>query len=530
MEHWHVFDAHCTVGRHLKLQPGGPHTVEDLLGEMDHHGVAEALVVDSFSREVHPADGNRRVLEVCADQPRLHPAWALLPTGTNDEQPGPEQLVEQMYAAKAGAAWLFTGQYHFGLEAWCVDDLLAPLADAKVPVFVHPNDTGTSAGATDLSDLDGLVQLCRRFPTLPVILTEHRIRRSHRHLLRALEAVPNLHVELSSCWLHHAVEYLSQRFGPERLLYGSNWPNFGHGLNLAPLTCADIDDDAKRLIAGDNLRRLTSWCEPDQVAWEPPPAPDPYVRFARTGERPKDLRFADCHGHLGRFNHYYVPTGSIDDAAAEMDRLGVDCCCVFSFSGVVGDEQPGNDLVAEAQRLHPSRFVGFTMVNPHRGEAEMLRELERGAALGLRGVKLIPHYQGYPPEGPNIDVACRWADEHHQLILDHHWGSPQQVERLVSSYPNACFLTGHTTTAYADVMRRYPNLYVCSCPLLAPGECERVVEAIGADRFLFGSDLLDLPIAWGLGPILFARMAPEEKALVLGGNLRKLLGEYSLEA
>ena len=213
-----------------------------------------------------------------------------------------------------------------------------------------------------------------------------------------------------------------------------------------------------------------------------------------------------------------------------MERQGVERGCVFCFTGVFSDEQFGNDLVADAVARFPERFVGFTMLNPHRGPDEMLAELERGAARGLKGVKLIPSYQGYPEEGPNIDVACRWAHEHRQLILNHHWGGAAQVERLVSTYPDACFITGHTTTAYADVMRRYPNLYVCSCPLLGPRACEEVVAAIGADRFMFGSDLQDLPIAWGLGPILFARIPPEQKRLILGGNLRRLLATYSLQA
>ena len=53
-------------------------------------------------------------------------------------------------------------------------------------------------------------------------------------------------------------------------------------------------------------------------------------------------------------------------------------------------------------------------------------------------------------------------------------------------------------------------------------------SAIGADRLLFGSDLQDLPIAWGLGPILLARLSRQDKQLVLGENLRRILERYSL--
>ncbi len=55
------------------------------------------------------------------------------------------------------------------------------------------------------------------------------------------------------------------------------------------------------------------------------------------------------------------------------------------------------------------------------------------------------------------------------------------------------------------------------------------MAAIGADRLMFGSDLQDLPIAWGLGPILFARIPPEQKRLILGENLQRVLREYSLK-
>jgi hypothetical protein len=79
-------------------------------------------------------------------------------------------------------------------------------------------------------------------------------------------------------------------------------------------------------------------------------------------------------------------------------------------------------------------------------------------------------------------------------------------------------------------MKRHRNLYVCSCPLLSPRACEDVVSAVGADRLLFGSDLQDLPIAWGLGPILFARIPPADKRLILGETLRGILRKYSLKA
>jgi len=525
---WNFFDARCTVGRHVLLHEGDPHTASDLLAEMDHYGIAEALVVGSLSREHHPLDGNAQALDVAAADRRLHPAWAALPPGAG-EQPEPPEMLDQMRRCRVGALFLFTGQYRLSLADWCVDELLEPMAEAGVPVVICPDEIGPNCPAQDQTNWNEVVALCRRWPSLPVIVSEFRIRRTQRVLYRALDACPNLRVELSGYWLHRGTEYVTSRWGAERLIFGSNWPQFGPHMTLATLACAEIDDADKRLIAGDNLRRLIAWCKPRHPEVEPTPAADDYVAFGRTGVRPPAMTFQDCHGHLGGLAaHYHVPDGDLDPVFRQMDRLGVQRTCVFSFVGVTCDEQFGNDLVAEAVRRHGDRFVGFTLLNPHRGREAMLRELDRGAKLGLRGIKLIPHYQCYPNDGPLIDVACQWAHERRQIILNHGWGPAANLERLVTTYPDACYVTGHTTTAYADLMRRVRNLYVCSCPLLGPRECERVAAAIGAERLLFGSDLLDLPIAWGLGPILFARIPVEQKRMILGGNLEGILHRYSL--
>ena len=529
MDHWNAFDACCTVGRHLKLQQDGLHSAGDLLAEMDHYGITEALVLDSLARETHPEEGNARIIDVVRGKPRLHPAWSALPHGPADEQPPPDEFLRQMRRNKVAALFLFPRQYRFTLDPWCIDDFIAPIADARVPVFINYVEvSGWTGWQQDATDWPAVVALCKRFPALPVIVSEFRIRQSQRLAYKAFDACENLHVELSAWWLHRGIEFVTERWGARRLVFGSNWPNCGQHMTLAPLTTADVSDDDKRLIAGDNLRRLIAWTEPDHPHVAIPAPADEFVQFGRTGRRPASMVFHDCHGHLGgKACHYHLPGCSLDGIVADMDRLGGRLACVFSFDGVFSDEQPGNDYVAEAVRRYPDRFVGFTLLNPHRGKDAMLREVDRGARMGLRGIKLIPHYQGYPEDGPLIEVACRYADDHRQIILNHHWGPPEHVERLTAKYQNTCFIEGHANAAYAEIIRRRDNLFMCSCPLIGPRACEEMVALIGPDKLLFGSDLQDLPIAWGLGPILFARIPAEQKRMVLGGNLLRILERYS---
>lgn len=529
---WKFFDARCKVGLNLKQGPGAyrPYSAEDLLGDMDQCGVHEAMVLDCLSMEVSPKDGNPRILNQLKGHSRLHPAWVALPPGT-DETPQPAEMLRQMRQHKVAALWLLPRQYRFSLNDWCVDELLEPMNDAGVPLFISHDEAGPVGLATDPTDFDAVVALCRRWPRLPVIVSEYRIRRTQRVLYKAFDACPNLRLEVSAYWLHRGIEYITQRWGSQRLIFGSNWPTHGIGLTLPTVACAEIDDADKRKIAGDNLRGLIGWCEPPQARVELKPPADALAQWGRTGIKPDGIKLYDNHGHVGGTSgHYHVPDGDAGALIREMDRFGVEQVCVFSLSGVFTDEVYGNDRTLEYIHKYPDRFVGFTLLNPHRGPEFMLRELERCQKLGMRGIKLIPSYQGYPEEGPNIDVACQWAHDHKQLILNHFWGGATHMRRLVGTYPDACFFTGHTTLLYAEVMKEYGNLHVCSCPVLEPRIVETVVETVGADRFLFGSDLTDLPISWGIGPILMSRISESDKRKILGDNLKGLLKRYSLPA
>lgn len=533
----HYFDASCRLGRYNTWSGTEPVTPEELLSVMDHYGIHEALVVDSLAEEYHPVDGNERVLQLTADHPRLHPAWAALPPRSG-ELPLPSDLVAQMEARGVRALFLYPNQYGFSLEEWCIDELLAPLAERGVPLFICPNSltstaqlTGVGGARRDLTDWRAVVRICQTFPDLPVVVTERRIRHSQRMMYQALDACPNLFVDMSALWLHHSVEFIVREWGARRLLFGSGLPESDPGAALGQINFAHIAEEELALVAGGNLRRLLSWSEKmpfPEVEVDFPEPVDELHDIARNRGSTRGQGILDCHGHLGRVSDYHIPDGSVAELLAEMDRIGLERALVFSTAFRGGDETYGNDTVADAIRRHPDRFVGFVLPNLNRPPEEIRREMERGFAMGMRGVKLHPAGQGYSTTGPHVEVACSFANERKAFIVNHNWGSAERMQYLCQKYPDACFITGHSSVGLARVARSVANLYIGSCTLVKYGITEELVDKAGADRVLFGSDLSDLPITWGYGPLLYARIPPEAKRLILGGNLVRLLEKYGL--
>ena len=529
-----LFDANVRVGRFNGWSGSEPITTRALLSIMDHCGIHEALLVGSLSFGCHPADGNRRILDVTADEPRLHPAWALLPPAGRETLP-PAEAVAQMADRGVRAVFIYPRQYYFSLDEWCVDALLEPLAARHVPLFIcadrqNVGQPGRGAWRTqDNTDWSGVVRICRAFPELPVVVVEQRISYSMRPMYQALDACPNLHLDLSTLWLHHVIEFICREWGAERLLFGSGLPRRDPGAVLGQLIFSDITQDELAEISGGNLRRLLSWNGP-----LPAPVdvdfPEPIDELHAIPWSLGSLRgqgFHSAHGHLGRGNLQQVPDLALSDIIAEMERLGVESEILFTNGGLASDETWGNDLVIAAVRQYPERFTGFVSVNVHRSDDEIRREIDRGFAMGMQGIKIHPDFQGYDTRGPKVDMVCAIADERHTFIVSHNWGDSDRLASLCREYPNACFVTGHTSPAAIPVTKLVDNLYIGTCPLNGWGVTEHFVRGAGADRLVFGSDLLWNPVAWGIGPILYARIPVEDKRKILGGNIRRLLARYN---
>ncbi len=522
-------DCNCRLGRYNAWSGREPITRESLLRTMDHYGIHQALVLDNLSSEYHPIDGNERILSATAGQPRLLPAWVGLPPASH-ELPPPEQLVAQMARQGVRALYLFPRQYHFSLADWSVDGLLEPLAERHVPLFVCP-DSLMDGNGQDQTDWQGVVRLCRAFPGLPVIVSEQRISYTLRTVYQALDECPNLYLDLASLWLHHIVEFITRRWGAGRLLFGSGLPARDPGAPLGHLNYSDISEGEVEAIAGDNLRRLLSWCGPlpeaPNLDW---PAPlDELHALARSRGSLGGQGFHDSHGHLGRHFLLHIPDASAEELIAEMDRLGVEVAIIFSNGGITNDEVYGNGLVAAATVAHPERLLGFVTIHLNRPAAEVRRIIEEGFAQGMRGIKM--ELLGYPADQaahhPNVEVACACANERRSIIINHDWGQPERLLTLCHRYPDACFITGHASAANAAATRQAANLYMSTSPVNGYGDVEDYVERAGAERIVLATDLSWNPVAWGLGPILYARIPIEDKRLILGGNIRRVLSQYN---
>src|SRR3954467_13235779 len=129
-----------------------------------------------------------------------------------------------------------------------------------------------------------------------------------------------------------------------------------------------------------------------------PAAPtSPFVEAARRGTPVNRIcPVIDVHGHLGHPGLFDCPITDADGVLAIMDRAGIDVLCTSHLLAIYNNVSRGNDLMAEAVRRYPKRFLGYAVVNPNFPD-EIDSELERCVAqLGMKGIKTHIAFHDYP--------------------------------------------------------------------------------------------------------------------------------------
>jgi predicted TIM-barrel fold metal-dependent hydrolase len=247
------------------------------------------------------------------------------------------------------------------------------------------------------------------------------------------------------------------------------------------------------------------------------------------------VEIIDAHGHVGPYRNFYIPDPGADGIVAVMDRCGITLSCLSSNMAIGPDWITGNRLTAEAVAAHPDRLIGHAVANPQ--EPELIRDELTHAfdELGMRAVKLHPDLHGHPIGGPGYEPAWEFAAERDCPVFSHtfhgsRFNDPQAFGPLAERYPDIPIIllhSGSRTEAFGGAIalaKQHANLYLDLSGSFSTGRwIEHLVREAGADRVIWSSDIPFIDLRYSLGRVAFARLTRDEQALILGGNIRRLL-------
>jgi predicted TIM-barrel fold metal-dependent hydrolase len=245
------FDCDVGVG-HTAFSYPSTTAPSRLLGMMDLYGIQDALVYDRGAHESGRFDRFDFVLGFCGGSPRLHPSVPIVPPATG-EQPPPDELVGLLVERGVKAVRACPNAHGFSFDVFSMGALLEVLQAHRIPV-IHSSMRVQDHPWKHAPAWENVREVALAFPQLPIIVAYTGMLQG-RKLLPVLETCPNVLADLT-CSAFQFVEYVVERFGSRRLVLASHFPAEDPGLYTALLSYSGVSAEARRDVAGGNVRRL----------------------------------------------------------------------------------------------------------------------------------------------------------------------------------------------------------------------------------------------------------------------------------
>lgn len=251
----------------------------------------------------------------------------------------------------------------------------------------------------------------------------------------------------------------------------------------------------------------------------------------------ESVRIWDLHCHL-RNDPPVSPAEAVSELLKYADRMGIERLILLAYgpSFATPDEvRQTNDRYMAALEKAKSRALGFAFLNPNHVEAS-LREMDRCIRDGpMVGVKL---HVARRCSAPELDPIVRRAVEMRAPIYQHTWiktggnpegeSTPADVAELAERHPRASLICGHSGGNWelgVRAVRARPSVsFAVEGYDPTAGAVEMAVRELGAERVVYGSDVTGRGYASQLAKVVGAAVPESAKPLILGANLRRLLG------
>ena len=525
------FDCHCKIGPRPDKHRRTRWSTEHLLEDMALAEISGALVSHGVAHSYDPVYGNARLQRELEKAPeQLFGVWSILPVGSPGFFHTGDELLRAMDEENVRAVRAVAGNY--SLHPEMMGETFEALQEARIPTLLE-------AGWAGSGDLFAFFHdILSRYPELPLLVTD-LVWSQQRHVYRLMQLHENLHIEFSAYQIHRGLERYVADFGAERLLFGTGGTEKSPGAARTYVDYARISAEAKRQVAGENLKRLLKGQGPEEEAIPGRPE-DIIVTDARAG-RPQSVFVFDAHAHVLHEGgesagvNYIMHQGDADGMLEVCDWCGIDRTAMMSWNGpVCTDAVDGNEIVWRAMRKHGERIVGVAVIDPsHMSDEEMETEIRRRyVEQNFIGLKPYPR-MGLSYEDEVFTPWWAFGHTHRLYGLIHvaaHTGGVPGVGRLAERFPEMSWVIAHSGGSYpfaeevAACIQEHPNVYA---EITLTPVTNRVIEFLVAEtddeHVLFGTDSPMRDPRQQLGWVIWADLPVESKRKILGGNFKRIV-------
>ena len=248
--------------------------------------------------------------------------------------------------------------------------------------------------------------------------------------------------------------------------------------------------------------------------------------------------------------------GTVSDLRASMARAGVDVSLVLPVATAPRQVVHVNDSSARINDQGPETGV-YSFGCMHPDFEDYRAELARVKAMGMKGIKLHPVYQGVDFDDVRTLRILDRAGELGLVVLAHAGldigfpgkvhVSPKMVRHAIEEVGPVTLILAHMggwrnwdeveellpqTPVYLDTSYSLGSIHPLDdgyykpedLPMMGEEQFLRMIRTFGAHRFLFGTDSPWSGQQESVERLRALPLTQEEKEAILGGNAQRLLG------
>ncbi len=522
------FDIFCALGRKCAPEKEFPYEHCALLDDMEYCRVHGAAVFSNTATEYSFIYGNQQICDIVNKEKRFVgiaavPNTALMESGDPD-------YFEKLFQNGIKALAVFPDAFRCSMSAADMEQIAESLQRHKLPLIL-----ANVANQEYFSKIDLLADA---FPELNIILqgTSWAL---NRYCFKVLERHANLYFDISTNQANDIIELSKKYFEIQRVLYSCDWPHKSMGALKSLIEYADISEAEKDMVASKNACRLLGISADDFPLYDDNECKLDEIAQEADAGLPVTVPVTDSHTHM--VSSEYKTTSPIvmlnsdcDSILKKMNRMGIDTIITAPWSGISVDGRLGNSETLYAATKHPGRFLGYSTCNVnYREDLSDWKKYHDEHPNVFVGIKPYWPYQKFELTASVCEEWFDYADKHHLLLLLHTENSDKIIEDagiLSLKYPNITFILAHSGRDYSiakkniELAKSRDNVVLeITFTSTTRGMIEFLVEEVGADKVLYGSDLPMRDPAPQFGWVCYAKISVEEKKKILSGNICRLL-------
>jgi uncharacterized protein len=236
----------------------------------------------------------------------------------------------------------------------------------------------------------------------------------------------------------------------------------------------------------------------------------------------------DAHCHAGRGDIMSAPWNTHAPLGSYLRRAcaaGIDRTVVIPAGH--SNYARANAELSRIVARHPGRLIGFASAHARRDAGRIFEITARAVReYGFRGLKIHGH-----DAMPTREV-CETVRRLRIPLLVDVTGQAHIVELLAPQFPDVDFIIPHlgsfaddwrTQQQVVDQLVRFPNVYADTAGVRRFDYIVQAIERAGAHKLIFGSDGPWLHPQVELHKIRVLGLPPADEAMIMGGNLLRLL-------